>query len=70
MEVNIEALNKLLIERFGNNQTLMAKAFRVNRHQLNTVLKTGKGAGADFCGAIIKWCECNGIYYKEYIFLH
>ena len=70
MEVNVEALNQLLEERFNGNQSLMAKAFCVNRHQLNKVLKTGNCAGADFCGAIIKWCECNGIYYKNYIFLH
>ena len=70
MNVNVEALSELLKERFNNNQTKMAKAFGVSRYQLNTVLrKNGKGAGADFCGAVINWCECNGIYYKNYIFL-
>ena len=70
MNVNVEALSRLLYERFNNNQTEMAKAFGVSRYQLNTVLrKNGKGAGADFCGAVINWCECNGIYYKNYIFL-
>lgn len=70
MDVNVEALEKLLNEKFNGNQTEMAKAFNVSRYQLNIVLrKNGKGAGADFCGAIIKWCECNGFFYKDYIFL-
>lgn len=71
MKVNVESLYKLLNEKFGGNQTQMAKAFGVSRYQLNTVLrKNGKGAGADFCGAVINWCECNGLYYKDYIFLN
>lgn len=71
MEVNVEALIKLLEVEFNNNQTEMAKAFGVSRYQLNTVLrKNGKGAGAFICGAIIKWCENHGRYYKNYIFLN
>ena len=69
LEVNVTALYTLLKEKFNNNQSLMAKALGVSKNQLNIVLKKHKGAGADFCGAIIKWCECNGVYYKDYIFL-
>lgn len=71
MEVNIEALKKLLEEKFHNNQTLFAQELGLDRTHVNKVFKNnGKGAGAIFCGAIIKYCNENNLDYKDYfIFL-
>lgn len=70
MEVNIEALKKLLKERFQGNQTAFAEATGLERTHVNKVFKNGgKGAGAIFCGAVIKYCNENELNYQEYIFL-
>ena len=71
MEVNIKALEKLLNEKFGGNQTAFAEAMELERSHVNKVFKNkGKGAGAVFCGAIIKYCNNNNLNYQEYIFLN
>lgn len=71
MEVNIEALKRLLEERFNNNQSLFAEALGIERTHVNKVFKkNGKGAGALFCGAIIKYCNLNNLDYQKYIFLN
>lgn len=71
MEVNIEALQRLLEEDFKNNQTFFAEKMGLERTHVNKVFKNnGKGAGAIFCGAIIKYCNSNNLDYKEYIFFN
>lgn len=68
MEINITNLKKLLIERFFGNKSLMAKILGLEVSHVNKVLKKdGKGAGAKFCGAIIRYCENNDLDYKEYV---
>lgn len=70
MEVNIKALEILLKEKFNGNQSLFAEKTGLERTHVNKVFKNkGKGAGAIFCGAIIKYCEENNLNYKDYIFL-
>lgn len=68
MEINIKELEKLLKKEFNNNQTLFAQKMGINRTHVNKVFKNkGKGAGATFCGAIIKYCNDNNLDYKKYI---
>lgn len=68
MKVNIEELDKLLKEKFNNNQTLFAQEMGIERTHVNKVFKNkGEGAGATFCGAIIRYCDSNKINYKKYI---
>lgn len=70
MEVNMVALKELLNNTFGGNQTMFAENLGIERSHVNKVLKNnGKGAGADFCGAVIKYCNENGLNYQDYIFL-
>ena len=70
MEVNIKELKILLNEKFKGNQPLFAETFGLERSHVNKVFKNeGKGAGAIFCGAIIKYCNDNNLDYKKYIFL-
>lgn len=68
MEVKIEELKKLLEEKFQGNQTLFAVTLGIDRTHVNKVFKNGKGAGAVFCGAIIKYCKENNLNEDDYIF--
>lgn len=71
MEINIEELEKLLKDKFKGNQSLFAEKTGIERSHVNKVFKNkGKGAGAIFCGAIIKYCNNNKMDYKKYIFLN
>lgn len=71
MKVNIKAIEELLNEKFDGNQTAFAEAIKVERTHVNKVLKNdGKGAGALFCGAIIKYCNENNLNFNDYIFLN
>lgn len=71
MRVNIEELKRLLEEKFKGNQTAFAEATGLERTHVNKVFKNkGKGAGATFCGAIIKYCNDNNLNYHKYIFLN
>lgn len=71
MTPNIKALIELLETQFNNNQSEMARAFKVERTHLNKIFNNnGKGAGATICGAIIKYCDENNLDYKKYIFLN
>ena len=48
----------------------MAKVLGIEvSHVIKVFKNNGKGAGAKFCGAIIKYCEDNDLNYKDYIFL-
>lgn len=70
MELNMEALNELLEERFDNNQAKMARILGVSKYQLNIVLKNnGQHAGKKFLGALIKFCDTNEYDFRKYIFL-
>lgn len=70
MEVNIEELELLLREKFNGNQSIFAEEMGLERTHVNKVFKNkGKGAGAIFCGAIIKYCNNNNLDYQKYIFL-
>lgn len=71
MEINIEALEELLENKFNGNQTLFAETIGLERSHVNKVFcNKGRGAGATFCGAIIKYCNNNNLDYQEYIFLN
>lgn len=68
MEINIEELKELLIDKFNNNQTLFAQELGLNRTHVNKVFNNnGKGAGATFCGAVIKYCNDNKLDYRKYV---
>lgn len=71
MGVNIEALEELLENEFNGNQTLFSEKTGIERTHVNKVFKNkGKGAGAVFCGGIIKYCNNNKLDYHKYIFLN
>lgn len=69
MEVNMKGLEDLLKTVFHGNQTAFAEATGINRTHVNKVFKSnGRGAGATFCGAIMKYCINNNLDYNKYIF--
>ena len=69
MKINIEALTRLLNDRFEGNQAKMARVLGISRHQLNEVFKSGKCAGKKIIGSVIKYCDVNELDFHEYIFL-
>ncbi len=71
MTPNMKALNELLKTEFNSNQSEMARTFGVERTHLNKVFRSnGKGAGANICGAIMKYCTENNLKIEDYIFLN
>lgn len=71
MIVNMKALFRLLKEVFNNNQSEMARVLGIQRTHLNKVFRSnGKGAGATFCGAIIKYCNQNNLDVNDYLFFN
>lgn len=71
MIVNMKALFRLLKEVFNNNQSEMARVLGIQRTHLNKVFRSnGKGAGATFCGAIIKYCNKNNLDVNDYLFFN
>lgn len=70
MEVNIKNLEELLKDKFYNNKSLMARTMGIEVSHITKVFKgKGRGAGAKFLGAIIRYCEENNLNYRDYIFL-
>lgn len=70
MKINVEEVINLIKDKFNNNQTLFAQTLGIERTHVNKVLRNnGRGAGALFCGALIKYCNENGMNYENYIFL-
>ena len=53
-----------------NPSDFMAKIMGIETSHINKVFnKKGKGAGAKFCGAVMKYCEENDLNYKDFIIL-
>lgn len=70
MKINIEALMRLLKDRFEGNQAKMARVLGISRYQLNIIFNNnGKCAGKKIIGSIIKYCDTNELDFHEYIFL-
>lgn len=70
MRINIRTFLQLLKERFNGNQSKMAKVLGMSRPHINKIIKTkGRCAGIVACGAIIKYCDKNGLDFRDYIFL-
>jgi hypothetical protein len=66
---NIPSLNELIQERFEGNKSAFATAIGVGRTQVSKVLNNGVGAGSNFFGGLIRYCELERIDFKKYIFL-
>ncbi|MGE5372174.1 MAG: hypothetical protein ACM3QZ_09320 [Solirubrobacterales bacterium] len=70
MRPNIVALNQLIEERFNGNKAKFAAELCINRSQVSLILnQNGKGAGSSFFGALINYCDCEGLNFRDYIFL-
>lgn len=70
MKVNTRTTKQLLKNNFNNNVSFMARELNIDRSHLSKVFNNGgNGAGGIVCGAIIKYCEKEGLDFREYIFL-
>lgn len=67
---NIPAISGLINNDFEGNKAAFAQAIGVNRSQVSQIInKKGKGAGANFFGGLLAYCEKNCLNFKDYIFL-
>jgi len=69
LEPNIEEITKIVEKKFSGNKSLFAKAIGVERSQISRILKDGTGAGAQFFGGLMSWCEREGENFRNLIFL-
>lgn len=68
MEPNIDSLKTLVNNKFNGNKAAFARAIGVDRAQVSKVLKNGTGAGSQFFGGLIAYCEKEKLQFKDYIF--
>jgi hypothetical protein len=70
MRVNIEAVKKLIEERFRGNTSWFAEEIGMDATYVSTILNNPKKSTSDkFCNSLIKYCELHNLNFKEYIFL-
>ena len=68
MEINIEAIKKLIKDKYRDNQSWFASDIGINISYLNEIINKRKSAKSNkLCLAIIKWCEKNKENHKKYI---
>lgn len=70
MKVNIEAVKKLIKERFRDNTSWFAEEIGMDATYVSTLLNNPAKSKSDkFCNSLIKFCELNNLNFREYIFL-
>lgn len=69
MEPNIKEIINIVNQKFNGNKSLFAKEIGVERSQISRILKDGTGAGAQFFGGLMSWCEKEGVNFRNLIFL-
>ena len=70
MELNREAVQELMDERFGGNYSRFSKALGVSPSYVHKVLTKEKKCGVKFYSGIINWCLKHDVEYTKYIFLN
>lgn len=70
LRVNIEAVLKLIEERFRNNKSFFAETIGVDPSYLNSVLnKKAIDHSPKICNGIVRYCKQNNLNETDYIFL-
>lgn len=68
MEVKIEAVKKLIKEKFHDNTSYFAKEIGMGREYVSAILNERTTADSPkFCNAVIVYCERNNLNYKDYV---
>lgn len=71
MEANIQAIKKLIKEKFRGNVSWFAEEIGMDATYVSTILNNpNKGKSDKFCNSVIKYCELNNMDFKKYIFLN
>ncbi|WP_459195680.1 hypothetical protein [Wukongibacter baidiensis] len=69
MKPNVNEIQKLVDNVFRGNKAAFAKAIGTDRSHVSHILNTGTGAGAQFFGGLISFCEKNELDFRKFIFL-
>jgi uncharacterized protein with von Willebrand factor type A (vWA) domain len=66
---NLKKIKGLVDKKFSGNKSAFASAIGVDRAQVSKLLKDGSGAGAQFFGGLMAYCEKEDLKFADYIFL-
>lgn len=67
---NVIAIDQLITTRFAGNKAAFAEAIGVNRSQVSLIInQDGRGAGSNFFGGLMSFCDREGLNFRDYIFL-
>jgi hypothetical protein len=69
MKPNIKKIQGIVDKKFNGNKSAFAAAIGVDRAQVSKLLKDGSGAGAQFFGGLMVFCEKENLKFADYIFL-
>lgn len=70
VKANVVKIKELIKINFNGNKSRFAIAVGVNRSQISTIInKNGIGAGANFFGGLMVYCESNNLNFKDYVIL-
>lgn len=70
MRVNIQAVKRLIEERFRGNNSWFAEEIGMDATYVSTILNNPEKSKSDkFCNSLIKYCTINNMDFKKYIFL-
>lgn len=70
MNPNTLAIKSLIDCKFKGNKTAFADEIGINRSQISMIInQEGKGAGSVFYGALLAYCDREGLNFRDYIFL-
>lgn len=69
MRPNIKRIQGLVDKKFNGNKSAFASAIGVDRAQVSKLLKDGSGAGAQFFGGLMAYCQKENLKFADYIFL-
>lgn len=68
IELNIEAVQELIKEKFRNKLTYLADELEIDYSYLNQIMhKRRPATSKKVCNRIIKYCIENGLDYRKYI---
>ncbi|RKO65756.1 hypothetical protein [Desulfofundulus salinus] len=69
MYLNKEKIKELMQVKAGGNYHEFARQLRIDVAQLHRVLNTQAKAGPKLLGCFMRYCQDNGLDFKQYIFL-
>ncbi|AZR72356.1 hypothetical protein BBF96_02475 [Anoxybacter fermentans] len=68
MRLNVEKVGKMLKER-GWSEVMFARKLNLDYSYVYRVMRGERGVGKKFLAGLMKFCEKEGLNFKDFIFL-